>query len=261
MQGDATETGIALSWMQDDYDTLLGYNIYRSDKEDGLYVRLNDYVIPMEETTFFDDTVEPGKLYYYNFTVVLTDLSESTPSGKITIMSMDTMAPNIYHSPVRTAYTDSALMIAATVTDNLGLRSVTLYYRTVGETEWKSTEMTSVNSRFTGKIPAEQLSTLGLEYYISATDGISETLKGSADAPYTVTVQLAVDATALGDVDGDGIITNKDALMLLQAANDLLNLTEAQFMRADINGDGELSAAEALRILQYVSGKVTTVVG
>lgn len=261
MQGEATDTGIRLNWMQDDYDTLLGYNIYRSDKEDGLYVRLNDHVLPMEETSFFDDTVEPGKLYYYNFTVVMTDLSESTPSGKITIMSMDTMAPNIYHSPVRTAYTNSALMISATVTDNLGLRAVTLYYRSVGETEWRSTEMTAVNSRYTGRISAEYLTTDGLEYYISATDGISVTEKGSADAPYTVTVQLAVDATALGDVDGDGRITNKDALMLLQAANDLLNLTEAQFMRADINGDGELSAAEALRILQYVSGKVTTIVG
>jgi hypothetical protein len=261
MQGEATDTGIRLNWMQDDYDTLLGYNIYRSDKEDGLYVRLNDHVLPMEETSFFDDTVEPGKLYYYNFTVVMTDLSESTPSGKITIMSMDTMAPNIYHSPVRTAYTNSALMISATVTDNLGLRAVTLYYRSVGETEWRTTEMTAVNSRYTGRISAEYLTTDGLEYYISATDGISVTEKGSADAPYTVTVQLAVDATALGDVDGDGRITNKDALMLLQAANDLLNLTEDQFMRADINGDGELSASEALRILQYVSGKVTTIVG
>ena len=261
MQGTATDTGILLNWAQDDYDTLLGYNVYRSDREDGLYVRLNDYVLPMEETTFFDDTVEPGKLYYYNFTVVLTDLSESTPSGKITIMSMDTMAPNIYHSPVRTAYTDSALMISATVTDNLGLRTVTLYYRAVGETTWRSTEMTAVNSRYTGRISAEYLTTDGLEYYIAATDGISVTYKGTADAPFTVTVQMAVDATALGDVDGDGRITNKDALMLLQAANDLLNLTEDQFMRADINGDGELSASEALRILQYVSGKVTTIVG
>ena len=99
-----------------------------------------------------------------------------------------------------------------------------------------------------------------LRHYIEAFDGNNITTKGSASAPYLVTVKLAVDANSLGDVDGDGVITNKDALMLLQAANDLLNLTEEQFLRADINGDGELSAAEALRILQYVSGKVTTIV-
>ena len=48
--------------------------------------------------------------------------------------------------------------------------------------------------------------------------------------------------------------------MLLQAANDKLNLTEEQFMRADIDKDGVLSAAEAMRILQYVSGKIGSIV-
>ena len=68
-----------------------------------------------------------------------------------------------------------------------------------------------------------------------------------------------MDKNSLGDVDGDGTITTKDALMLLQAANDLLNLKDDEFLRADINGDKVLSAAEALRILQYVSGKVSTI--
>ena len=85
--------------------------------------------------------------------------------------------------------------------------------------------------------------------------------KGSANTPYQVSVKIAVDANTLGDVDGDGIITSKDALMLMQAANDLLNLSEEQFLRADINGDKELSASEALLILQYVSGKITTITG
>ncbi len=79
MQGEATETGVKLTWQQDDFDTLLGYNVYRSDKEDGFYTRLNDYVLAANENEFFDATVEPGKLYYYNFTVVKTDMQESTP--------------------------------------------------------------------------------------------------------------------------------------------------------------------------------------
>ncbi len=257
MQGNATETGIRLSWMQDDFDTLAGYNVYRSDAEDGFYQRLNSTVLPSDVKEFFDDTVEPGKVYYYNFTVVQTDLSESLPSGKIIIMSMDTMAPDIYHSPVRTGYTGSSLIVNATITDNLQIRTATLYYRTVGEAAWRSTAMVAHNDRYSGIIPAEVLNTAGLEYYIVANDGISDTFKGSAEAPYTVTVKLAVDQNSLGDVDGNGVIEIKDALMLLQAANDRLNLTEEQFLRADINGDGILSAAEALRILQYVSGKIT----
>lgn len=259
MQGEATETGVKLTWQQDDFDTLLGYNVYRSDKEDGLYTRLNDYVLAADENEFFDSTVEPGKLYYYNFTVVKTDMSESTPSGKIVIRAMDTMAPNIYHSPVRTAYTGKNLVISATITDNLQITSATLYYRVVGG-EWKTYKMYNNNSRYYGIVGAESISLAGLEYYIDAFDGVSHTYNGTAEKPYLVTVKVAVDDNSLGDVDGDGVITNKDALMLLQAANDKLNLTEEQFMRADIDKDGVLSAAEAMRILQYVSGKIGSIV-
>lgn len=259
MQGEATETGVKLTWQQDDFDTLLGYNVYRSDKEDGLYTRLNDYVLAADENEFFDSTVEPGKLYYYNFTVVKTDMQESTPSGKIVIRAMDTMAPNIYHSPVRTAYTGQKLIISATITDNLQITSATLYYRASGG-EWKSYAMYNNNSRYYGIVGAESISLDGLEYYIDAFDGVTHTYNGTKEKPYLVTVKVAVDDNSLGDVDGDGVITNKDALMLLQAANDKLNLTEEQFMRADIDKDGVLSAAEAMRILQYVSGKIGSIV-
>lgn len=259
MQGEATETGVKLTWQQDDFDTLLGYNVYRSDKEDGLYTRLNDYVLAADENEFFDSTVEPGKLYYYNFTVVKTDMQESTPSGKIVIRAMDTMAPNIYHSPVRTAYTGQKLIISATITDNLQITSATLYYRASGG-EWKSYAMYNNNSRYYGIVGAESISLDGLEYYIDAFDGVTHTYNGTKEKPYLVTVKVAVDDNSLGDVDGDGVITNKDALMLLQAANDKLNLTEEQFMRADIDKDGILSAAEAMRILQYVSGKIGSIV-
>ncbi len=261
MQATATETGVQLTWMQDDYDTLAGYNVYRSTAEDGLYTRLNSSVIPAGEESFFDDTVEPGVLYYYNFTVVLTDMSESTPSGKVSVRAMDTMAPNVYHTPVHTAYLGSNLVINATVTDNLAVNTVTLFYRITGETDYRAAEMTAVNSKYSGLIPAADVTLAGLEYYIEATDGINYTRRGSAEEPYAVTVQQAVDANSKGDVNGDGSITNLDALMILQAINDLLNLTEDQFLRADLNDDGELSAAEALRILKYVSGKVSTILG
>lgn len=259
MQGSATDEGIELSWMQDDFDTLMGYNVYRSTSEDGYYQRLNSTVLPSDVKTFFDDTVEPGVVYYYNFTVVKTDLTESTPSGKITIMSKDTMAPDIYHTPVYTAKTGSNIIINATITDNLIINTATVYYRTVGETEWKMAVMNKLNDKYSAIIYAEEVSTEGIEYYIDAFDGISHAYRGSEAEPYVITVQEALDDSALGDVNGDGKITNLDALMLLQAINDLLNLDADQFARADLNGDGVLAAAEALRILQYVSGEVGSV--
>lgn len=259
MQGEATNTGIHLSWTQDDFDTLMGYNVYRSTDKDGLFVRVNQTVIPADTLEFFDDTVEPGVLYYYNFTIVQTDLSESTPSGKITIMSKDIMAPNIYHSPIYNTASGSNLVISATVTDNLKIDSARVYYRTKGETEWKIAVMNNLNDKFSAIIIANHITTDGLEYYIEAFDGVSYTYKGDAENPYVVTVYEAISKDSLGDVNGDGTITNLDALMLLKATNHQINLTAEQFARADLNGDGLLTAKEALCILQYVSGVIGSV--
>ena len=256
MQGNATDTGIELTWTQDDFTTLMGYNVYRSTAKDGLYTKLNKTVIPADTMTWFDDTVEPGVIYYYNFTVVQTDLSESIPSGKIVIMSKDTMAPNIYHSPVGNAFTGANLVLTATITDNLNIAYANLYYRVTGTAEWKTIRMNKLNDKYSAIIPASSVTLDGIEYYLEASDGVSSTFKGSAEEPFAVLVQEAIDENALGDVDGDGKITNRDALLVLYAINDKVNLTPEQFARADLNGDGDLWAAEALRILQYVSGVV-----
>lgn len=254
MQGHADDSGIKLTWQQDDFDTLMGYNVYRSTSKDGLYARINSAVIPVGTMEYFDSDVEPGVLYYYNFTVVKTDLSESAPSGKISIMSKDTMAPSIYHTPVYNATAGRNLVISATVTDNLHIEWARLYFRIKGETDWRIAVMNSFNDSYSAIIPAQYITAAGLEYYIEAFDGVSSAFKGSADSPYTVAVREEISADALGDVNGDGKINALDALLILQARNDLINLTAEQFARADLDGDGELSAKEALRILQYASG-------
>lgn len=259
MQAEPTEEGINLTWSQDDFDTLAGYNVYRSTEEDGLYTKLNRTVIPADTKKWFDDTVEPGKKYYYNFTVVQSDMKESEPSGKVTVTSMDTMAPDIYHSPVYHAFTGSNLVISATVTDNVGIKEAKVYYRVKGQTEWNGKTMTNVNDKYSAAIDARYITVEGLEYYIEATDGSKFTYKGTAEEPYEVTIQEAVSGSDMGDVDGNGAIEIKDAMMVLMAINDRLNLTEIQFARADLDGNGELSAKEALRIIQYVNGSVSSV--
>ena len=260
MQGEATDTGINLTWMQDDFDTLLGYNIYRSTEEDGLYTRLNDYVLSYDENTFFDDTVEPGVMYYYNFTVVKTDLTESTPSGKIVITSKDTMAPNIYHTPIALAYTNNNILVNATVIDNLQIDSVKLYYKSSNSSEWKFVMMNAVNNKYMGLITSDNITINGLDYYIEAYDGISYTYIGSKEDPYKIQIKEELSKSSYGDVDGDGSITVKDAQMLLMAINDLLNLNADEFVRADIDKNGKLEAFEALRILDYISGKINYIV-
>ena len=260
LQGTALDNGVELRWVQDDYDTLMGYNIYRSDAKDGNYVKLNPYVIPSNENTFIDDNAEPGKTYWYTFTVVLSDMSESSPAGKISCTTKDTVAPSAYHTPVNQGYLNNNLVISCIASDNIGVKEVKLYYRTVGETAWKTLTMSKQNDRYSTTVFGNELSLLGLEYYITVSDGVSILSKGTETEPYTVVIKDASAIATIGDVDGDGVITTKDALMIIQAVNGDLIMTDDQFKRADLNKDGILSSMEALRILQYINGNVLTLV-
>lgn len=254
MQAEAADDGVILTWAQDDFDTLAGYNVYRCDREDGQYAKLNTSVIPANVKTFTDTNVTPGQMYYYNFTVVKTDLSESDTSGKISVRAKDTMAPNIYHDGVYSAFTGSKLIISATANDNLQIDKVELFYRVTGTESWRAVTMTAVNDRYSAVIPSSDVTTDGLEYYIRAFDGVNYAYKGTAEQPYAIAVSEAVDRSALGDVNGDGQINVLDALMVLQAINDRLNLDAEQFARADLNGNKTLEAVEVLTILQYANG-------
>lgn len=254
MQAEAADDGVILTWAQDDFDTLAGYNVYRCDREDGQYAKLNTSVIPADVKTFIDTNVTPGQMYYYNFTVVKTDLSESKPSGKISVRAKDTMAPNIYHDGVYSAFTGGKLIISATANDNLQIDKVELFYRVTGTESWRAVTMTAVNDCYSTVIPSSDVTTAGLEYYIRAFDGVNYAYKGTAEQPYVIAVSEAVDRSALGDVNGDGQINVLDALMVLQAINDRLNLDAEQFARADLNGNKTLEAVEVLTILQYANG-------
>ena len=258
LQAVATDQGVELTWVQDDYDTLMGYNVYRSEDKDGNFVRINGSIIPSGENTFFDDSCEPGKTYWYTFTVILSDFNESTPTGKVMATPIDTIVPTIYHTPVNQAYQSNNLIISCIASDNIAVTSVTLYYRAIGDSTWKTLTMTKENDRFSTVIFGSEVTMSGLEYYISATDGRNIITRGSADNPYQVLVKDASLLSRTGDVDGDGTVTTRDALMIMQAINGDLLLSDDQFQRADLNKDGILSSMEALRILQYINGNVST---
>lgn len=251
-------TGVALSWTQDDYATLAGYNMYRSTTKEGTYTKINPVLIPFDVVAYKDTGVLPGKTYFYYFTVVLTDFTESLPSGATSVTTYDSQAPSLYHTAVTEAYAGSNLVITATITDNVGITSATLYYRVKGTTDWQSTSMTHLNSAYSGIIDASYITSAGLEYYISATDGINVVTSGTPEAPHFVTYKSGVTQNQKGDVDGDGMITVKDALMVLKSINGDLTLTTDQTTRGDVDNDGTLTAADALAILQYANGTITS---
>ena len=72
-------------------------------------------------------------------------------------------------------------------------------------------------------------------------------------------MQQGTSAGALGDVDGDGVITLKDALLALRAVAQLGTLTDEQKIRADVNGNGAVDIGDVLRIMQYVNGSIASI--
>jgi len=189
LQATGGEGYVDLSWTQDDFDLLAGFNLYRSTSITGTYTVINDGIIPSDQRSYRDSDVQPGQPYYYKFTVVKTDMSESDFSNVATATPVDTVAPTISHTPVTEAPPGLPLTLSADVTDNVGVREVTLYYRAIGATDYQGQAMVSTTgNRYSATIAGSKVASPGLEYYIEATDGVSTVQKGRPAYPYQVTV-------------------------------------------------------------------------
>ncbi|MDB4406027.1 S8 family serine peptidase, partial [bacterium] len=184
LQASGGEGFVDLSWGQDDFDLLAGYNLYRGDQ------RINSSIVPAGTTSYRDTTVEPGQNYDYYFKVVLTDMSESESSNTATGTPLDTIPAVISHSAINSAQPNLALSLAADITDNVSVVGATLFYRLAGtDAEYASREMVNATGdRFTVTLESPLLQPPGVEYYLSATDGVSTTYSGRGETPYLIVV-------------------------------------------------------------------------
>ena len=189
LQATGGEGYVDLMWTQDDFDLLAGFNLYRSTSQDGTYTRLNASIIPPDQRTWHDTNVQPGQPYYYKFTVVKTDMTESDFSNVATATPVDTIPPVINHTPVTQAPPGLPLTLFADVTDNVGVQGVTLYFRAIGATSYQSKAMVkTTGNRYSATIEGAKVTSPGLEYYIEANDGVSTVRDGRPEYPYQITV-------------------------------------------------------------------------
>lgn len=184
LQSEGKEDEIYLNWTQDEYDTLAGYNIYRSSSgEAGTFKKINTSIIDKKE--YSDSKVAAGKNYYYYFTVVDTDMAESKPSNIVLCASVDNIPPVIKHKPEEAFTFGINITVNASVTDNIGVNSVKLFYRMEGSENYKEIEMNCVgDARYNAQIPAKDVSLGTVEYYIVAADGVSSISSGSEHKPH-----------------------------------------------------------------------------
>ena len=191
LQSEGRVGSIYLNWTQDEYDTMAGFNIYRSETgEEGSFKKINSSILSSEEKEYEDKKVEAGKKYYYYFTVVDTAMSESRPSNITSNTAVDDKPPVIKHTALKSITNGVGATITATVKDNIGVQGVTLLYRMEGEENYKSVAMNNTTGiNYTAHIDAEDMNVGNLQYYIEATDGTNYAYSGSIGEPNIVPVE------------------------------------------------------------------------
>ena len=191
LQSEGRVGSIYLNWTQDEYDTMAGYNIYRSETgEEGSFKKINSSILSSEEKEYEDKKVEAGKKYYYYFTVVDTAMSESRPSNITSNTAVDDKPPVIKHTVLKSITNGVGATITATVKDNIGVEGVTLFYRMEGEDNFKSVPMNNTTGNYyNAHINAEDITVGNLQYYIEATDGINYAYNGSATEPNVTPIE------------------------------------------------------------------------
>jgi hypothetical protein len=206
LQAVGQEGSIQLTWQQNDYDLLAGYNLYRADSTNGTWTRLNDTVIPPGSESYADTNVPPAVRKYYRFTVLTTDMTESDPSGLASASALDTIAPVLTHMPITSALPARGLRISATATDNLRVTDVTLFYRLSGSgSNFTGMAMVNVISNdWAATIPGSVVLSPGVDYYITAGDGISEVFSGTPVLPHVVFVNNVPSLTSVTPNHGPG---------------------------------------------------------
>jgi hypothetical protein len=238
----------AISWMQDDYEMVGGYNIYRSNTQDGTYIKVNQ--APILGLTYEDSNVDAGKTYYYTFRAILSDGTLSPDSNIASATILDNIKPTITHTPILKVNPGNSKRVTAIITDNIEISSVKIYYRIVGAGAFIEANMvaTSVSNQYAFTIATSYFSEgSDVEYKIIATDnsGNSETL-----ATNTIHVTNGDIAPSIGQVADISVVEGSSSfdidLNILDADGDSMTITAE-------SSDGSI----AIATLNYNQTKLT----
>jgi hypothetical protein len=120
----------------------------------------------------------------------------------LALPSGDLMAPEVQHEvsgvPVKAGH---SLRINVTATDNVGVKSVILFYRAIGENNYNRVLMqrNALSDEYSVDLGEEKINYPGLEYYIQAEDLAGNTLlHGYSFSPLIVKVLDAEGSESTG---------------------------------------------------------------
>jgi len=141
-------------------------------------------------------------------------------AADLALPSKDITAPEVIHKPsVTSVTTQQEYVVEAIVTDNIGIKSVSLYYKYTGATDFIRVQMRLDQQDFYSYVfKKSQLIAPGIEYYIQAEDIAGNTLlHGYAFAPLSVNIkqemeEISIVETSVASSQKDVIIRRDNSL-------------------------------------------------
>jgi len=116
-------------------------------------------------------------------------------AAQLSLPSSDLVAPEISQKNyVETVKPGKNHEIVVTVTDNVGVKQVVLYYRVIGTENYKTMAMQKINKSddYRAKLNAKKIKSPGIEYYVQAMDHAGNTLlHGYSFSPISVKTTAA----------------------------------------------------------------------
>jgi hypothetical protein len=141
------------------------------------------------------EVVAPGVEYYLSATDGSL-WSYHPPTDYLTSphqVAVTDAPPVITHTAITTAQEYTDLPITATITDDASIPQAMIHYRRGGEIAFSTLTMTAAADQYSGTIAGSLVTSRGLEYYLSATDGSNTTFHPATDptaSPHVVRVQV-----------------------------------------------------------------------
>jgi hypothetical protein len=130
-------------------------------------------------------------------------------ADQLALPSGDLTAPEVVHEvPTTPLQLGVANKITVKVTDNVGVKQVLLFYRTIGATEYNRVQMQKADAdNYIVTLSPDHVNAPGIEYYIQAEDLAGNTLlHGYSFSPLIAKVQAASDSTVASDEGENGAV-------------------------------------------------------
>ena len=177
---------------------------------------------------------EYGTIYFKNDSAYLMAYGSAIEKIEVTTQ------PNKTNYKEGDKFDPTGMVVTATYTNGL-TRDVTSYVT------YSEDELTTADTSFT--ISFEHVMYHNVENGTSMTAGVTT-------ATPTTTITLTFNDAVLGDVNGDGSVTEADAQMILDYEAQKLEKA-LSLESADISGDGVIDSNDAVLILQYLKGMIS----